>query len=1110
MNVFTLSGEIVLNGMESIQNQLNQLSNRLNQTSTSMNTVGKTTKTNMKDMQTSTVNATAKMSSSLTKLGGVLATVFSVRVIKNFVSQLTKVSAEVDAEMAQFNAVFTDFKNHTWDVTKEASEAIQRVSDETGVLATRMRSAGTSAFAMFRGAGMELNDSLSSMESYLTACADASAFYDKELSEVTGNMLAFIRGQTRAGMSIGLYTSELQRNEKAMELYGTTYQKLNQAQRESVMIDIIKQTYELAGVTGQANRESDQYVNTMGNLREAWRQFQAVIGKPLLSKMLPVVQAVTNKLNALTQSANKISEWWENNAEAVEEVKTKLIQIGLAIGGVVLAISALKIIKGIIPLVKGLISAFMGGGWFILLLAGISAIVVAFVNLYNTNEDFRNKVTVIWDAIKTKFNSVLDFIKEKWEAFKVWVAPIVENVKGLFSDLGELFTTLWNNILSPIWNLLTTAVKNAWDYISEHSELLREIINGIVDTFRSVVQMLTALFNGDFKGALNLLLDIIKKTFTNIYNAVKYVWGLIYSFFEPIVTAILDWFKNVGTNVLNWLKGVWESIKTWVSGVWTSITTWFSNLLTTIGDFASSVWEKLKAPFVSLAEYLKGFWDSIKTTFTSIATSIGDAISGGIKTAINGVFSFIEKTLNGAINLINKVIDGINWINFLDIGGDIKHIEPVSLPRLAKGGLVTAETALVAGEAGDEAIIPLTDSSALSDIASAIAEHLGGLFDFSSLGLSFNLSDAIASLWESIKSTTVFQEIAKALGFPIKEEIEEAKEGVEELSDTAEEANNSVWSKIKAGFNSAKDWLKNARTSMNSFFSKVKEKLDDVVGYLDSYITPLFDSIAELEDQRAEQHIEQLSKELEGIQKNNEEEEEADKQYYDNRLAELFNMLDVGQMSYEDYSEAVSALDNEVASNKEKRDAEAQAKEHQILVEKDNLARKQFEANKKTSIANVWINSAQAIVKALAELGVIAGGIASALILTTAGIQTKTISEQEYTPMLAEGGIIDKATHAIVGEDGAEAVVPLERNLGWVNKLSDVITPTIQSARVDYTPHIKTISDQLFELKQMLAEYLPVLGNKQIVMDGEVVAQTLTPYMNSTLGRASRLAVRGV
>ena len=40
-------------------------------------------------------------------------------------------------------------------------------------------------------------------------------------------------------------------------------------------------------------------------------------------------------------------------------------------------------------------------------------------------------------------------------------------------------------------------------------------------------------------------------------------------------------------------------------------------------------------------------------------------------------------------------------------------------------------------------------------------------------------------------------------------------------------------------------------------------------------------------------------------------------------------------------------------------------------------------------------------------------------------------------PELAEGGIVDRATLAMIGEAGKEAIVPLENNTAWIDKLAD-------------------------------------------------------------------------
>lgn len=55
------------------------------------------------------------------------------------------------------------------------------------------------------------------------------------------------------------------------------------------------------------------------------------------------------------------------------------------------------------------------------------------------------------------------------------------------------------------------------------------------------------------------------------------------------------------------------------------------------------------------------------------------------------------------------------------------------------------------------------------------------------------------------------------------------------------------------------------------------------------------------------------------------------------------------------------------------------------------------------------------------------------------GVEISKITRLEV-PQLARGGIVDRATLAMIGERGKEAVVPLENNTEWIDKLVDRLT----------------------------------------------------------------------
>jgi phage-related protein len=110
--------------------------------------------------------------------------------------------------------------------------------------------------------------------------------------------------------------------------------------------------------------------------------------------------------------------------------------------------------------------------------------------------------------------------------------------------------------------------------------------------------------------------------------------------------------------------------------------------------------------FTSWGSFFSGLWDKIKSTFSDLGTNISDAISSSVKSGINGVISMIESTVNSGISLINGAINLANKIPGVSVG----TISSLSLPRLAKGGIIDEPTIAEIGEQGREAVIPLENN----------------------------------------------------------------------------------------------------------------------------------------------------------------------------------------------------------------------------------------------------------------------------------------------------------------------------------------------------------------------------------------------------------------
>ena len=210
--------------------------------------------------------------------------------IADFAKDAVTAAADVAAEKAQFAATFDG-------IEEAANGVLASVSNETGILATRLQQVGTKAFSQFKGAGIDAAGALSMMGEYTRIAADAAAYYDISLEDTDVRLRSFLRGNTEAGDAIGLFTSESQRNSKAVELYGTKWTNLTEAQKQNLMLNVAKEIYDQSNATGQASREMDGWVTVVGNLQRVWKVVLAVIGAPFYESLTPVVQKLSEFLS---------------------------------------------------------------------------------------------------------------------------------------------------------------------------------------------------------------------------------------------------------------------------------------------------------------------------------------------------------------------------------------------------------------------------------------------------------------------------------------------------------------------------------------------------------------------------------------------------------------------------------------------------------------------------------------------------------------------------------------------------------------------------------------------------------------------------------------------
>lgn len=379
------------------------------------------------------------------------------------------------------------------------------------------------------------------------------------------------------------------------------------------------------------------------------------------------------------------------------------------------------------------------------------------------------------ESAKDKVQAIIKKIKD---AFKTFVnSPFVKGFMDVFEVLADVGKAVFENVLKPIGSLVFDAVVGFFQAVGENStamQILGTVVGALVASFALVnVAMgiwtaitVVATAVGTAFGAVMAFItspiglvilaiagiiaivvllvknwDKVSEVAKNVWTKIKEIWGVVANWFkENIVQPIIDffkglwqWIKDHGVKLLlvitaPWLLAVkfiidnFDKIKAFASKLWNGIKSIFSGIGRWFGDKFSQAYQSVKNAFGAVIGFFGGLWGKIKSKFSSIGSAIGDAIGGAFKTVVNSILGFAENTINGFIRAINTAIGAINKIP----GVSISTISELSIPRLAKGGIIDQATLAVVGESGKEAVVPLENNTGWIDMIAQKMSNAGG------------------------------------------------------------------------------------------------------------------------------------------------------------------------------------------------------------------------------------------------------------------------------------------------------------------------------------------------------------------------------------------------
>ena len=666
--------------------------------------------------------------------------------------------------------------------------------------------AGTAMAAIMRDITNGMKDGAIKIGETSVAVMDAQGNF-RDLTDILTEVEAATNGMGDAERAVALSSTFTADSTKGLNLI------LNEG-----MDKIAGYEEELRGASGSAeemaNIMNDNLSGDVAAMNSAFEELGLKIYDALESKLRAGVQFITNGV-----------------IPAIEWLGGHIPEVTIAVSGLGAVIAAMNwgTISSKIAMVKGALvklAAALGGVSLpaIAIIAVITAVALAFTNLWKNNEEFRNKITAIWDGIKAKFDEFGQGIVDRLNALGFEFEDITEVMKAVWDGFCEVLAPIFEGVFQQISNILSEAL---------------DILTGLFDIFAGI-------FTGDW--------DMVWQGVQEVFGA---VWDFVVATFENWIST----FTSLADTVLGWFgtdwETVWTNVKTFFSDTWNAISSFFSGILTGIKTFFTDTWNAIVSFFSGI---LSGIYSSVTGTMTEIHdtfTNIWDSITGflsgaweTIKNIVTVGIMAVKEIISAAFQIITLPFRFI-WENckdtVLSIWETIKSVIGEKIDAV-KEKITTVTTAISNVASAAWNAISSTASSLWEGIKGTIGSKIDAAKEKVSTATSA-ITSVASSAWSSVSSTA--SSLWNTISSTVSSKISAARSAVSSATSTITSVAGSAWSSVSTAASSK--WesvrstisskLSSAKSTVSSLMSGITSTMSSGLSSALSTVTGKFSSI---------------------------------------------------------------------------------------------------------------------------------------------------------------------------------------------------------------------------------------------------------------------------
>lgn len=667
-------------------------------------------------MKNQTGSSLDKISNSLSAVGmaslkvGAGLTAGLTTPVVGAVGGIVKSFADLEQNLGGTEVVFGNF-------AKTVQNNAQTAYKNMGLSASDYMATANKMASLFQGSGISQQKSLDLTSEAMQRAADVASVMGIDTSMAMESIAGAAKGNftmmDNLGVAMNATTLEAYALEKGLNFKWETASNAEKAELAMQMfMDRTKQ------FDGNFLKESEKTVSgSLGAMKSAFQNFVAGLGDPEAD----IKQLMTNLKTTIENFAKNvktvIGTIWDNLPLAPWQKWLGLIAVSagpalIAIGGVISVIakliSTISLIAGAVSKVSAWFTLLNTGGSalsvtftkivgivsslgapFLAVVAVIASVIAILVGVYNTSEEFRNKVNSAFEAVRSTVTSaiqeVVSFVMKLFGTLISWW----EENHALFEQTA---TTVWNaiksvvetvtNFLAPFieatWNNIVSVVSVAWD-------ILKVVIETALNVILGIIKLVMQLINGDWSGAWETIKEIANTLWEGIKSIVQIAINAVLEFIQNTLTSIKETWENIWNGISEFLSTIWEAIKTTISNAWENVKTTISNAIETakqtiinvwnaivaylkgvLENIKSSIlnaWENVKSTVSNAIENIKNAilngWNNVVSTVTNAGTRIVEAVKTGFRNAVAGARDFISNAWNVGRNLIMGFVNGV-------------------------------------------------------------------------------------------------------------------------------------------------------------------------------------------------------------------------------------------------------------------------------------------------------------------------------------------------------------------------------------------------------------------------------------------------------------------